>query len=86
MTPEGDGAGSTAGSQRDDEVSDYFGLVSEAGLFVSAAKQSWPGSRLWLRCCPGRHAEHRAHIADLLAGRSLAAFGVFRLWERPSCS
>ena len=75
-TPKGDGAGSTAGSQPDDEVSDQCGLVSESGLFASAAKQSWSVSRLWLRSCLGRHAEHRAHIAAALARRSLAASGV----------
>ncbi len=76
-TPQGVRAGSTAGSQPDDEVSDQCGWVSESGLFASAAMQSWSVSRLWLRFCRGRHAEHRAHIAAAVAGRSLAAFGVF---------
>jgi hypothetical protein len=47
--------------ERGGEVSDQFGLDSEAGQF--RASESWPGSRLWLWSCPGRHAEHRAHIA-----------------------
>jgi hypothetical protein len=75
-TPKGVRVGSTAGSQRDDEVSDQSGLVSESDQFHEMqCSESWSCSRLgrW----PGRHAEHRAHIADLLAGRSLAAFGVF---------
>ena len=74
-TPKGDGAGSTAGSQPDAEVSDQCGWVSESDLFASAAMQSWSGSRLGR--CPGRHAEHRAHNSGVWAGRSLAAHGGF---------
>ena len=75
-TPKGDGVGSTAGSQPDDEVSDQCGLVSESGQFHGTqCSESWPRSRL--SRCPGRHAEHRAHNAAALDGRSLAAFGIF---------
>ena len=88
-TPKGVRVGSNAGSQPDDEVSDQFGFLSEAGLFwecsdlernamqrkIGEATKSWSVSRLCR--CPGRHAEHRAHIAVALAGRSLAAIGVF---------
>jgi hypothetical protein len=71
----GSGCGPEAGPQPDAEVSDQFGLVSEADQF--RASESWPGSRLFRWSCPGRHAEHRAHNAGFLAGRSLAAFGIF---------
>ena len=40
---------------------------------ISEATKSWSVSRLCLWFCPGRHAKHRAHIAAVLAGRSLAA-------------
>lgn len=73
-------AGSTAGSQRDAEVSDQFGLVSESGQFASAAMQNWPCSRLSLQCCLVRHAEHRAHIADLLASRPWESLGAPELF------
>ena len=77
-TPKGDGVGSTAGSQPDDEVSDQCGLVSESGQFHGTqCSESWPRSRL--SRCPGRHAEHRAHNAAPLAGRSLAASEVFTI-------
>ncbi len=49
--------------------------VSPACLRAQRCKAA-PVSRLWLSCCLGRHAEHRAHNAAVVAGRSLAAFGV----------
>ena len=50
--------------------------LSESDQFHGTqCSECWPGSRLCRGL--GRHAQHRAHNATALAGRSLAAFGAF---------
>jgi hypothetical protein len=75
--PEGDGAGLTAGSQPDAEVSDQCGLVSEADQF--RASESWSGSRLMLVSWPG---EASRPLASSIFGRTGVSAGLGSL--RPS--
>jgi hypothetical protein len=69
-------------AQSNSEVSDHCGFTSEDGQFrersalernevkrkISGVSESWPCSRLLPG--PGRHAEHRAHIAGLGRGEA----------------
>jgi len=72
-------------------------VLSVRSACFATQEQHAPCSRLLLRSCPGRHAEHRADNANVLAGRSLAAIfrcladmrsiaalGVFESSQRPS--
>jgi len=75
----GSGCGPEAGPQPGDEVSDKLGLVSEAGQFH--ASESWLGSRLLPRSCPGGASRAIAVSWPICgASRPLVSLGAHELF------